>query len=98
MNKDAFFRYFEQNYIPKHDMLPRIPLGMDPNALWDEIFNRRKNRSTPLPILGPRGRPYWYVTTQKMISASETIVEELMEHESTAMGGLSPLEEVFYTS
>ena len=32
MNKDAFFRYFEQNYIPKHDMLPRIPLGMQPNA------------------------------------------------------------------
>ena len=98
MNKDAFFRYFEQNYIPKHDMLPRIPLGVDPTALWEEIFNRRKARGTQLPILGPRGRPYWYVTTQKMISASETIVEELMEHESAVMGALSPLEEVFYTS
>ena len=92
--------YFEQNYIPKRDLLPRIPLGVDPAALWEEIINRRKARSTQLPLLGPRGRPFWYVTTEKMISASETIVEELME--STPQGfaapAISPLEEVFYTS
>ena len=101
MNKDALYRYFEQHYIPKRDMLPRIPLGTDPDGLWEDILSRRKARGTQLPILGPRGMPYWYVTTEKMVSASEMIVEELMAYDGTppqAQQALSPLEEVFYTS
>ena len=101
MNKDALYRYFEQHYIPKRDMLPRIPLGMNPDELWTEILGRRKAKSTQLPVLGPRGLPYWYVTTEKMVSASEMIVEELMAYDGTplqAHQALSPLEEVFYTS
>ena len=81
-------------------MLPRIPLGLDLDAFWMDILTRRKARATPLPISGPRGLPYWYVTTEKMISTSETLVEELMATDpyGRTTGQLSPLEEVFYTS
>ena len=97
MDREALYTYFEHHYLPKRDFFPRIPLGTDPEALWQEILNRRKEKGTTLPVYGPLGKQYWYVTTDRMIAASETIVEELMKGE-TVSSGLAPLEEVFYTS
>lgn len=99
MTRDVLYRYFDQHYLPKRDMLPRIPLGTDPDEFWQEIQGRRRSRAQMLPLHGSGGIPYWYVTTDKMIAASELIVEELME-ENNAGGPpvLAPLEEAFYTS
>ena len=84
-------------------MLSRIPLGIQPDALWDELQNRRRSKSTVLPLISPRGTPYWYVTTSKMVSASEKIVDTLYENESdfdpyTNSLPVCTLEEIFYTS
>ena len=99
MNMDHIYRYFEQHYLPKREILPRIPLGADPDNLWNRIMSRRKEKAAQLPLIGPRGQPFWYVTTDKMITASETIVEELLNYDgSSARPGIAPLEEVFYTS
>ena len=101
MNKDTLLQYFDRHYIPRRDMLPRIPLGTNPDEFWKEIESRRRARSTTLPIHSPAGSPYWFVTTDRMVSASEAIVEELMASDDSAFHGppiLAPLEEVFYTS
>ena len=101
MNKDTLLQYFDQHHIPRRDVLPRIPLGMNPDDFWQEIQNRRRAKSTTLPIHGPKGVPYWYVTTDKMVNASMTLVEELMANDDAVFHGLpvlAPLEEVFYTS
>ena len=101
MNKDTLLQYFDRHYIPRRDMLPRIPLGTNPDEFWKEIESRRRAMSTTLPIHGPAGSPYWFVTTDRMVSASETIVEELMASDESVFHGppiLAPLEEVFYTS
>ena len=101
MDKDALTRYFDQHYIPRRDLLPRIPLGINPEEFWREILGKRQARSTALPIHGPHGTTYWYVTTDRMISASETIIEEMLTHDDERRmvpPALSPLEEVFYTS
>lgn len=101
MNKDTLLQYFDRHYIPRRDMLPRIPLGTNPDEFWKEIESRRKAKSTTLPIHSPTGSPYWFVTTDRMVAASEAIVEELMAGDESAFHGppiLAPLEEVFYTS
>ena len=101
MDKDALTRYFDQHYIPRRDLLPRIPLGINPEEFWRDILGKRQARSTALPIHGPHGTMYWYVTTDRMISASETIIEEMLTHDDERRmvpPALSPLEEVFYTS
>lgn len=101
MNKDTLLQYFDRHYIPRRDMLPRIPLGTNPDEFWKEIESRRRAKSTTLPIHGPAGSPYWFVTTDRMVFASETIVEELMASDESVFHGppiLAPLEEVFYTS
>jgi len=103
MDRERIFRHLEQRYSSKRDMIARIPLGAQADALWQELLNRRRSSSTVLPINDRLGRPYWYVTTEKMIAASEKIVETLLENEKeydpyTEAPAVSTLEEVFYTS
>ena len=103
MDRERIFRHLEQRYSSKRDMIARIPLGAQADALWQELLNRRRSSSTVLPINDRLGRPYWYVTTEKMVAASEKIVETLLENEKefdpyTEAPTIATLEEVFYTS
>ena len=103
MDRERLFRQLEQRYISKREMLSRIPLGAQPDALWQELLNRRRSKATVLPICNFLGLPYWYVTTDRMIAASEKIVEALLENETdfdpyAAPPAVATLEEVFYTS
>ena len=103
MDRERLFRFFEQRYISKHDMLSHIPLGTQADALWTELLNRRRSKSTVLPIHNYMGNPYWFVTTEKMVAASEKIVEALLENGAefdpyTEALTVTTLEEVFFTS
>ena len=107
MNRESLLEYFDQHYISRRDMVPRLPLGANPDEFWQEIQSRRRARSTQLPIHGSKGTPCWFVTTEKMIRSSEVIVEELMAEDNAETDSgtahrdapaLAPLEEVFYTS
>ncbi len=103
MDREKLFRHLEQRYISKRDMLSRIPLGMEPEALWQELLNRRRANGTVLPLYSHTGSPYWYNTTDRMVAASEKIVEALLENETeldpyVEAPTVSTLEEVFYTS
>ena len=99
MDREKLFRFLDQRYCSKRDMLSRIPLGVQPDALWQDLLNLRRSRSTTLPLFGCNGFPYWYVTTEKMVSASEKIIEALMEYEAENGAAEAPpvstLEEVF---
>ena len=103
MDREKLFRHLEQRYTSKRDMISRIPLGTQPDALWQELLNQRRSRSTVLPLYNYKGLPYWFVTTDKMVAASERVVEALYEIETefdpyTEALPVSTLEEVFYTS
>ena len=103
MDRDRLFSHLEQRYSTKREMIARIPLGAQVDTLWQELLNRRRSSSTVLPLHDRLGRPYWYVTTEKMVAASEKIVETLMENEMdfdpyTEAPIVTTLEEVFYTS
>ena len=103
MDRDRLFRYLEQSYTSKRDMISRVPLGVQPDALWQELLNQRRSKSTVLPLYSYKGTPYWYVTTDKMIAASEKIVEALYENDVdydpyAEPPTVSTLEEIFFTS
>ena len=103
MDREKLFRYLDRRYCSKREMLSRIPLGVQPDMLWQELLNLRRSRSTVLPLYSYSGIPYWYVTTEKMVAASEKIIEALMEYEAEVNPAAEPtqastLEEVFYTS
>ena len=103
MDRERLFRHLEQRYTSKREMISRIPLGTQADALWQELLSRRRAKSTVLPVYSCFGMPYWYVTTDKMVDASEKIVETLLENETefdpyTDAPPVSTLEEVFFTS
>ena len=103
MDRERLFQQLNLRYASKREMLSRIPLGTQPDQLWQDLLSRRHSRATILPIRNHLGMPYWYVTTNKMIAASERIVESLLENECDFDPYTDPppvvtLEEVFYTS
>ncbi len=103
MDRGKLFRHLDQRYASKREMISRIPLGVQPDALWQELLNQRRSKSTVLPLYNCKGNPFWYVTTDKMVAASEKIVEALFENETDFDPYVDPfpvssLEEVFYTS
>ncbi len=103
MDREKLFRHLEQRYTSKRDMISRVPLGVQPDALWQELLNQRRSKSTVLPLFSYKGTPFWYVTTDKMVAASEKIVEALFENETEydpykGAPVVSTLEEVFFTS
>ena len=57
MDRERLFRHLEQRYSSKRDMIARIPLGAQADALWQELLNRRRSSSTVLPIHDRLGRP-----------------------------------------
>ena len=82
MDKERLFRYLDRNYSSKSEINPGIPLSEDTDAIWSEILLRRRERGIELPLVNVNGEPYWYILTNKMIAASEVIVNELMEQET----------------
>ena len=110
MNHDQLIARLEQHYPAKRELISRIPLGVQLEPLWQDILARRRARATMLPLHNPSGQPYWYVTTDAMIAASEKIIEAVYENddavpEQTDKVGddipnfkLSSIEEVFFTS
>ena len=103
MDRKKLIQQLGQRYYSKRDVVTRLPLGIQPETVWQEIQDQRRSQGTPLPLLDCRGRSLWYVTTPKMISISEKIVETLYENEAdfdpyaNALP-VSTLEEIFYTS
>ena len=103
MDRETLFSHLNRRYCSKREMLSRIPLGVQPDALWQELLNSRRAKSTALPLYTPNGSPYWYVTTDRMIAASEKIVETLYTDGAdfdpfTEPPPVVTLEESFFTS
>ena len=103
MNREKLYQHLEQHYVSKREMISRLPLDVQPDEIWQDVLNRRRVRSIMLPIHSPRGNPYWYVTTQKMASASDRIISEMMDNETEFdpyrnLPAATCLEESFFTS
>lgn len=103
LDRETIFRHLNNRYCSKRDMLARIPLGVQPDVFWRDILQRRRAQSVTLPLYNGSGNAYWYVTTDKMIAASEKIVKTLYEEGTeydpyTEPQPVVTLEEAFFTS
>ena len=103
MDQEQLLSHFEKRYVSRWDMLTRLPLGVNADALWLQLLGRRKAKAISLPISDSRGIPCWYCITDKMVEASEKIVETLLSQDAEQSAApefttVSTLEEVFFTS
>ena len=98
MDKERLLRYLNQKYMSKCEIACSLPLGMNADEVWNTILEERFSKRTNLPLRNIHGDCYWYVLTDKMIAASEKIVEELIEHSAEQeFNSVSTIEEVFFT-
>lgn len=100
MDKERLFRNLERKYSSKYELTVNIPLGVDLDAIWDEVLQSRKARGVLLPLCNVDGEPYWYILTNKMISASEVIVDELAELDiemQPHLSSVATIEEIYFT-
>lgn len=98
MDKERLLRYLNQKYMSKCEIACSLPLGMNADEVWNTILEERFSKRTDLPLRNIHGDCYWYVLTDKMIAASEKIVEELIEHSAEQeFNSVSTIEEVFFT-
>ena len=101
IDREERLQFFLKNYLPKSEILYRLPLNMQIGPFWSELINRRKAGGTILPLHTPTLKPCWYTLTEKMIHASEILAEEASERSdanspikmTTAM-----TEEMYYTT
>ena len=103
MEKEQLIEYFCKNYLPKQEVLFRLPFNVQLDPFWNELISRRKLRAVMLPLHHAKGYPYWFVVTDKMIKASEILCEQARSQEQVfdpyRMQMTSAMtEEMFYTS
>ena len=103
MDKDRLLQYFQQHYLSRQEVLFKLPLNVSIDTFWPELLNRRKAGATILPLFNASGMPYWYVLTDKMVTASERLCAEAMEQEENFDPYRAPMtsamtEEMFFTS
>lgn len=100
MDKERLFRNLERKYCSKCELTVNIPLGVDTDEIWQEILQNRRSKGTQLPLNNICGEAYWYLLTNKMISASEVIVDELMERDTAQelhRSSVATIEEIYFT-
>ena len=78
MNKQQLFSYFQSHYISRQEVLFKLPLNISIESFWPELLNWRKGHATMLPLYTIEGKPFWFVTTDKMVKASEALCEEAL--------------------
>lgn len=81
MDKQQLLKRFQTNYLSRQDVLFKLPLNISIDTFWPELISWRKSRATMLPLYNAFGQPYWYVTTDKMVRASERLCTEALDRE-----------------
>lgn len=101
MDRERLFRFINERYIAKSELYSFLPLGANADEVWDEVLEKRRAKSIVLPLTNTDGYPYWYTLTDKMIVASENVVNELFEYENEnrrkTMSSISNISEIFFT-
>ena len=76
--REQRLNYFMENYLPKNEVLYRLPLDIQIEPFWAELSNRRKAGAVLLPLENAAGMPYWYTLTKKMVAASTRLCGEAL--------------------
>ena len=83
MDKQQLLKRFQTNYLSRQDVLFKLPLNISVDSFWPELLSWRKSRANMLPLYNANGQPLWFVTTDKMVRASERLCGEALDREDT---------------
>ena len=71
--QDTINQYLKQ-YLPKKEIIHRLPVSMPISKVWPELQKARKEKSKKLPLHAIDGAPFWWVLTDGIIQESEEVI------------------------
>ena len=98
MDRERLFKVIGEKYIAKNELYGYLPLGVNADEIWGTVLEQRRAKAIALPLTNAAGQPYWYTLTDKMIIASENIVNELFEHNvDKPLSSIMSIREIYFT-
>ena len=99
MDRERLFRVIGEKYIARNELYGYLPLGVNADEIWSTVLEQRRAKAITLPLTNANGVPYWYTLTDRMIIASENIVNELYENDYTdkLLSSVMTIREIFFT-
>lgn len=102
MEMQELLEYFIENYHPRQEVVYRLPLSVPISEFWPEELRFRRSRSVVLPLHTVDGELFWYVPTNKLLQAGDSL-SQTARYESTnallqSIHTESVMDEAFYSS
>lgn len=63
-----------EKYLPRKDVIHRLPVSLPISKAWPEIQKARKERAEILPLQAANGESFWWVLTDSIIAQSEDVL------------------------
>ncbi len=71
----ALLSHFMENYLPRQEVLYRLPVSTDIASFWPALLARRREAAVTLPLSSWDGHAYWYVLTKRLLQSGDRFVE-----------------------
>ena len=99
MDRERLFKVIGEKYLAKNELYGYLPLGVNADEVWGTVLEQRRAKGITLPLTNADGKPYWYTLTDKMILASENIVNELFEQNDNnkQLSSIMTISELYFT-
>lgn len=63
-----------KNYLPRREIVHRLPVSMPISKVWPELQKARKEMSEKLPLSAMDGSAFWWVLTDHILEESEKVL------------------------
>lgn len=63
-----------KNYLPRREIIHRLPVSMPISKVWPELQKARKEASESLPLSAMDGSAFWWVLTDHILEESEKVL------------------------
>ena len=72
---EDWISYFLERYLPRDEVLYRLPASVSIQEAWPRILEERKKQAVILPLSSWDGHPYWYVPTGTVLSSGDRLAQ-----------------------
>jgi len=103
MIEQSLFDYFTTHYLPRTEVLNRLPFSVAINDFWPELLRLRKTLSVQTPLTGLEKQQLWFVMTDSLMASGDRIssmarrdIDNIEPGEDVITDGL--MDEAFFTS
>lgn len=74
MEMSIYVAQFMDRYLPRKDIIHRLPLSLPISELWPELQKARRAEARELPLCDANGTTYWWVLTESITNQAEEVI------------------------